>query len=301
METYRVLQVDAFTTEPLAGNPAGVVPDAEGLTDEQMQKVAAELAVSETAFVFESDDDETDFHVRYFTPTQEIGLCGHATVGTFGHLYEDGVVEADTYSVETAVGAIDVTVENDGTVWLTQDSAQIREVELDYERVASALGVDPASLMDVGADLPLAVASTGVRYLLVPVNFLQHLGGASPDLAAISELSEELDVTGVYPFTFDAVGPESTLHARMFAPAAGVPEDPVCGTGAGAVTAYLDHYGAFADEFPEEVVIEQGHYVDRDGEVRVRLDPVRIGGRSVTVLDGSLVVPELEEDEILEI
>ncbi|WP_435317415.1 PhzF family phenazine biosynthesis protein [Haloarchaeobius sp. TZWSO28] len=299
MDTYRALQVDAFTDEPLAGNPAGVFPDAGGLTDEQMQQVARELAVSETAFVLPSD--EADYRLRYFTPTQEVDLCGHATVGAFGHLHEDGAIDAGEYTVETNVGVLDVAIDADGTVWLTQDTPHVREVEPSYERVAEALGVDVASLKDVGADLPLAVASTGVRYLLVPVNFLEHLGNADPDLAAVEALTDEFDALGVYPFTFDAIGADATLHARMFAPGAGVPEDPVCGTGAGAVTAYLDHYGAFADEFPEEVVVEQGHYVDRPGRVRARVDPVAVGGRSVTVLDGSLVVPDAEEDEILEV
>ncbi|WP_435363124.1 PhzF family phenazine biosynthesis protein [Haloarchaeobius sp. DYHT-AS-18] len=299
MDTYRALQVDAFTDEPLAGNPAGVLPDAAGLTDEQMQQVARELAVSETAFVLPSD--EADYRLRYFTPTQEVDLCGHATVGAFGHLHEDGAIDAGEYTVETNVGVLDVAIDADGTVWLTQDTPHVREVEPTYERVAEALGVDVASLKDVGADLPLAVASTGVRYLLVPVNFLEHLGNADPDLAAVEALTDEFDALGVYPFTFDAIGADATLHARMFAPGAGVPEDPVCGTGAGAVTAYLDHYGAFADEFPEEVVVEQGHYVDRPGRVRARVDPVAVGGRSVTVLDGSLVVPDAEEDEILEV
>ncbi|WP_439025488.1 PhzF family phenazine biosynthesis protein [Haloarchaeobius sp. DT45] len=299
MDTYRALQVDAFTDEPLAGNPAGVLPDAGGLSGTQMQRIARELAVSETAFVLPSED--ADYRLRYFTPTQEVDLCGHATVGAFGHLHEDGAIDAGEYTVETNVGVLDVTVDDDGTVWLTQDSPHVREVEPTYERVAEALGVDVAALKDVGADLPLAIASTGVRYLLVPVNFLEHLGNADPDLAAVEELADEFDALGVYPFTFDAVGPNATLHARMFAPGAGIPEDPVCGTGAGAVTAYLDHYGAFADEFPDEVVVEQGHYVDRPGAVRARVDPVQVGGRSVTVLDGSLVVPAEEEDEILEV
>jgi len=298
MDTYRALQVDAFTDEPLSGNPAGVIPDADGLEPERMQAVAAELSVSETAFVHPSGS--ADFRLRYFTPTTEVDLCGHATVATFGHLSEDGVVEPGTYAVETNVGVLDVTVEDDGTVWLDQDTPTVVEVELSYDRVADALGIDVATLQDVGADLPLAIAEAGVRYLVVPVNFLEHLGDVDPDLGAVEELTEEVDATGLYAFTFDAVDAESQLHARMFAPGAGIPEDPVCGTGAGAVTAYLDHYGAFADEFPDEVVIEQGHFVDRPGQVRARTAPLRVGGRSVTALDGSLVVPEADEDEILE-
>ncbi|WP_435335380.1 PhzF family phenazine biosynthesis protein [Haloarchaeobius sp. TZWWS8] len=299
MNTYRVVQVDAFTDQPLAGNPAGVVPDADDLTDDQMQAIANEFAVSETAFVLTSD--EADHRLRYFTPTTEVDLCGHATVAAFGHLYEEDVVEAGTHAVETNVGVLDVTVESDGSVWLEGSEPDVQEVEVSYDRLGEILGIDPETMKDVGADLPVALASAGASYLVVPINFLQHLGDVDPDLAAVESLTDELETTGLYAFTLDAVGPESTLHARMFAPGAGIPEDPVCGTGAGSVTAYLDHFGAFADEFPEEVVVEQGHYVDRPGEIRVRTEPIRVGGRSVTVLDGSLVVPEPEEDEILEV
>ena len=298
MDTYRALQVDAFTDEPLSGNPAGVIPDADGLDESRMQAVANELAVSETAFVHPTGS--ADYRLRYFTPTTEVDLCGHATVATFAHLHEDGAVAPDTYAVETNVGVLDVTVDDDGTVWLEQDAPQVYEVEAEYERIAAALGIDHASMEDVGADLPVAVASTGVRYLVVPINFLEHVGDIDPDLAAVEALTDEFEVTGLYAFTFDTLDADATLHARMFAPGAGIPEDPVCGTGAGAVTAYVDQYGAFADELPPEVVIEQGHFVDRPGRVRVRTTPVRVGGRSVTALDGSLVVPEGSEDEILE-
>lgn len=120
-------------------------------------------------------------------------------------------------------------------------------------------------------------------------------------MAAVEALADAVDATGIYLFTFDALERESTLHGRMFAPGAGVPEDPVTGTASGAVSAYLDRFGAFDDDLPEELRLEQGHYVDRPGTVRVRLDDgVQVSGRGVTVLDGSLVVPDDEEDDILE-
>ncbi|MFT4957891.1 MAG: trans-2,3-dihydro-3-hydroxyanthranilate isomerase, partial [Halobacteriales archaeon] len=156
----RVCVVDAFTDEPLAGNAAGVVPDAEGLSDEAMQAVARELAVSETAFLLPSD--RADRRVRYFTPTQEIDLCGHATIASHVHLFEDDVVDAGRHTLETNVGVLEIDIENDGTVWMTQDSPDIHRVELDYDRVANALGVDPAGLTELEEELSMAVASTGV-------------------------------------------------------------------------------------------------------------------------------------------
>ena len=298
MERRRALLVDAFTDEPLAGNAAGVVPDAEGLSPEDMQRIARELAVSETAFLLPSGP--ADRKVRYFTPTQEVDLCGHATVASHAHLYEDGVVDPGVHSLETNVGILEVEVTEDGTVWMTQDAPTIERVSVDYDRVADAVGVDVAALQDVGADLPVAVASTGLPFLVVPVNFLEHLGNADPDMGAIERLADEYDATGVYAFTFDALDADSTLHARMFAPGAGVPEDPVTGTASGAAGAYLREVGAF-DEMPDEMRFEQGHFVDRPGLVSVRIgSEVRVGGRAVTALDGTVVVPPSSDDDIIE-
>ncbi|WP_336136146.1 PhzF family phenazine biosynthesis protein [Natronomonas amylolytica] len=299
MDTRRTLLVDAFTDEPLSGNPAGLVPDADGLSEEAMQAIADELNASETAFLLPSD--EADRRVRYFTPTQEVDLCGHATVASHAWLAEDGRLDDGEHTLETNVGVLDIEIE-EGTVWMTQDTAEVNRVDLEYERVGAALGVDPATMTDIGADMPLATASTGLGFLMVPVNFLEVLSGMDPDMGAIAELTEELDVTGVYAFTFDALDRDSTLHARMFAPAAGVDEDPVTGTASGAAGAYLREYRAFDGEFPDEMVFEQGHFLDRPGRVRVRArsDPVAVGGRAVTAVDGSIVVPEFDEDNIIE-
>jgi PhzF family phenazine biosynthesis protein len=299
METRRALLVDAFTTEPLAGNAAGVVPQADGLEAEQMRAVARELHASETAFLTDSDD--ADRRIRYFTPTREVDLCGHATIASHAWLAETGEINDGTHTLETNVGVLEITVQDD-TVWMTQDDATVDVVELDAARVADALGADVATLRDVGADLPLAIASTGLGFLVVPVNFLEAVSGLSPDMAAVAELTDELDVTGIYAFSFDALDAESTLHGRMFAPGAGVDEDPVTGTASGAVGAYLREIEAFDGDLPAELVFEQGHFLDRPGRVRVRAreEPVEVGGRAVTALDGSIVVPAVETDDIIE-
>jgi PhzF family phenazine biosynthesis protein len=299
VETRRACLVDAFTDEPLRGNAAGVVPDAAGLTDEQMQAVARELGASETAFLLPADDADADRRVRYFTPETEVDLCGHATVGSHALLYADGTVGTGTHALATNVGVLDVEVASGGRVWMTGTEPEIREVEVDYDRLGSALGVDPAAMRDVGADLPVAYASTGLPFLVVPVNFLEHVGNADPDMGAIADLSDEFGVAGVYVFTFDTLDAESTLHARMFAPGAGVPEDPVTGTASGAAGAYLDRFGAVDTD---ALRFEQGHFLDRGGVVHVEVDgTVRVGGDAVVSLDGRLLVPGPDEDDILEV
>ncbi len=300
IDTTRALLVDAFTTDPLSGNPAGLVPDADGLTAEAMAAIARELNASETAFL--SPSGTADRRIRYFTPAGEIELCGHATVAAGAWLADSGRLEDGTHTFETNVGPVEVDID-DGTVWMEGEVSAVSRIDLSYDRVAAALGADPATLSDIGADLPLATASTGLGYLVVPVNFLEALSGLVPDRDAIEALTAELDVTGVYAFTFDTLDADTTLHGRMFAPGVGVDEDPVTGTASGAVGAYLRSVEAFDGELPAEMVFEQGHFVDRPGRVRVRAvsDPVSVGGRAVTALDGTVSVPDLGGDEIIEV
>lgn len=300
MDTRRAFLVDAFTTEPLSGNQAGLVPEAEGLGDEAMAAIARELNASETAFLFPAEDSAR--RIRYFTPAGEIDLCGHATVAAGAWLSETDRLDDGRHAFETNAGPLDVELD-DRTVWMEGTRSEVSPVDLSYKRVADALGADPATLTDIGADLPLATASTGLEYLIVPVNFLEALSGLDPEYGAIAELSAELDVTGMYAYTFDTLGRETTLHGRMFGPAVGVDEDPVTGTASGAVAAYLREFEAFDGEFPEEMLFEQGHFIDRPGTVRVRAraDPVAIGGRAVTAVDGTVSVPDVGTDEIIEV
>lgn len=300
METRQALLVDAFTDEPMAGNPAGVLPDASDLSEDQMQAIAAELGASETTFVIPSED--ADRRLRYFTPEREVDLCGHATIAAHAYLFERAVIDDGTHTLETDAGTFEIELTIDGTVWMEQANAEAWQVDVSHEEAAEALGVDVASLRDVGADVPIGRASTGMPFLMVPINYFEHLSDASPDMAAIEELCERADCEGLYAFTFDTLDNESTVHARAFVPLAGIPEDPVTGTAAGALGAYLRRHNAMDGEF-DEILVEQGHFLDRPGTVRVQSDgdEVRVGGRAVTTFDGDLVIPDEDEDEIIEV
>ncbi|MFB6117055.1 PhzF family phenazine biosynthesis protein [Halosegnis sp.] len=301
MDERRALLVDAFTADPLAGNAAGVVPEAAGLTDAQMQAIARELNASETAFL--RPDETADRRIRYFTPTQEVDLCGHATIASHALLATEGLAEG-THTLATNVGTLDIEVDGE-TVWMRQNPPEVREVDVGYDRVAEALGIEETGLSGLGADLPLARASTGLPFLMVPVEYLSDLSGIDTDGDAVVDLAAEFDCTGVYAFTFDTLGSESTLHARMFAPGAGVPEDPVTGTASGACGAYLDRFGAF-DPTPAEMRFEQGHFLDRPGLVHVEASramtdgEIRVGGTAAVALDGTVRVPADDGEEILE-
>ena len=299
-ESREISIVDAFTEEPLAGNAAGVVPDASGLSEAAMGAIAREVNASETAFLLPSED--ADRRIRYFTPEREVDLCGHATIASHRRLAERGEIDPGTHTLETNVGTLAVELDEVGLAWLHGEPATVEAVDVGYGRLAEALGADASTLTDVGADLPPAVASCGLPFLVAPVNFLQSLGSLRPDFPAIEALAEEVGAAGVYAFTFDTLEAETTLHGRAFAPGAGIDEDPVTGTASAAVGAYLREYRAFDGELPEEMVLEQGHFLDRPGRVHVRArsDPVAVGGNAATAIEGTISVPDFEADDIIE-
>lgn len=302
MDTRRVFLVDAFTDRPLTGNGAGVVPNAEGISAAQMRAITSELRQSETGFVLPSDD--ADHRVRFFTPTHEIDLCGHATLACHAGLQAAGGVETGSYTLETNVGTIGIEG-TDEAVWMTMPEPEIRKVDQPYGPVADALGVREAALTGMRDDLPLARAATGVPYLVIPVEYLSDLSEMDPDMQALESMAEAHECSGIYVFTFDTLAAESTVHARMFAPGLGIPEDPVTGTACGACGAYLDRFGAF-DPTPAEMVIEQGFFLDRGGHARVEArsatadGDVRVGGATSLALDGEIRVPDLDDNDIIE-
>lgn len=301
MDTRDVLLVDGFTAEPMAGNPAGVVPDADGLADDQLAAIAAELGASATAFVF--DSARADRRLRFFTPGGETDRSDHAAVAAFTTLFERGHLDAGEYEMETIGQTREVEITDDGTVWVEQGAARFEALSLDYDEVADTLGVDAATLQDIGADMPMVVADTGEPWLLVPINYFEHVSRIDPEFQAIGALCDRVEAAGLYAFTFDTVGGQSTLHGRGFVPSRGVGEEPVIGAAAGACAAFVRREGALDDTI-EHVVVEGGHFLDRPGTVRVDTDGLEawVGGRAVTTMDGSMTVPDADaDDDIIEI
>lgn len=227
-----VYTVDAFTDIPLGGNPAGVVIcENEMPAEEVMRQTAAKVGYSETAFVKRLD--ERTFRVRYFTPVEEVQLCGHATVGTFSLLLQKGIIEGGkTYTAKTNAGDIAVDVKN-GLVWL--DMASPKEMGgLSCEDEAALLAMYGLKEGDYGALRP-ALVDTGLPDIIMPLASRALLASLKPDMAAISALSEKLNVTGVHAFTIE----NGTVYCRNFAPLYGIDEESATGTSNGALTYYL--------------------------------------------------------------
>ena len=286
MREIKIKQVDAFTAMPLEGNPAGVVTRADGISDHEMQAIAREMNCSETAFVLPST--QARIRLRYFTPAQEVDLCGHATIAALHALQEEGLA-AGPLLAETRVGVLDLEAGQDGMHWMRQDTPRLRAWDEDVQDVLELLGLAPE---DLDPKIPLGLAYTGLWALLVPLRDLQALRAARPDAGALAVHNKRRGIVSTHLFCGETELPGSTLHARDFSPAAGVAEDPHTGTASGALGAYLVAQGAIA---PGRHVFEQGWTVGRPGRIHVEVAPgaawVRVGGEAVTVLTGSLLLP----------
>jgi PhzF family phenazine biosynthesis protein len=283
--------VDAFTRTPLQGNPAGVMPFARGLTQEQMLSVAREVHASETAFVL--SPKEADVRLRFFTPTQEVPFCGHAFVATLFLLADLGEIRvAGDFArvrVETGVGILGADLVRDGhalRIDMTQAAPSFRHCTHPADEILRALGAQES---DLRTDLPLELAYTGLWHLLVPLGSLDALDGLMPDFRAVAGLNRALGVLTTHVF----VEEEDGIHCRGFAPVAGIDEDPVTGSAAGALGAYLLKHSAIRSGTP--VRMHQGDTCGRPGEARVvvtgapeRPDSVVVGGRAVISMRGEI-------------
>ncbi|MER7521229.1 PhzF family phenazine biosynthesis isomerase [Streptomyces sp. NPDC126499] len=278
-------QVDAFTRTPFSGNPAGVVLTADALTDAQMLAVARELNNSETAFVLRADGTDHDVRVRFFTPTTEVPTCGHATVAThFARAVEYGL-PAGSLVQKTGTGLLQpVRIHRDGDrvrIGMRQGAA-VFGPELDdaqVGRLLRALGAAPGDLADGG---PVQIVSTGHAKVLVELKGRAAVDALRPDPAALSALSREIDTNGFFVFTRDTGEEHLLTWSRMFAPAIGIPEDPVTGNGHGPLGAYLLRHGIVpAADGRLSFTGRQGAAMGRPGHVRVDVE---------TAADGALLV-----------
>ncbi|MEH6419937.1 PhzF family isomerase [Pseudomonas sp. CGJS7] len=302
--SYRIYQVDAFTREAFTGNPAGVVLDADGLSDAQMQAIAREFNNSETAFVLSPRDDSHALWLRYFTPTTEVPVCGHATVAAhYARAVELGL-PATSLRQLTGVGVMQIDIEPDGAgdyrVWMRQNPPQFGPALSDSECAAlvAALGIDADEL----GDGPVEIVSTGHSKVMVPLRRRERMDRLAPDLPALAALSRRIGCNGFHVFALDAPAPGVLAHGRMFAPAIGIAEDPVTGNANGPLGAYLVRHrlidpARYRDGL--SAVMGQGEAIGRPGRVRVEVAvegadaqpvSVRIGGDATIVFAATIRV-----------
>ena len=302
MKEHDFVQVDVFTDVPFGGNPLAVFPEAEGLTSEEMQKLAREMNLSETTFVLPPEAPGADFKVRIFTPAVELPFAGHPVVGThwvLAHLGRVDLKEPVTeVRFELGVGVLPADLEvADGRVdrvVITSDQPRFLTVLEDLTELAAGLGIPVEAITDTG--LPVQVVSTGMPTLMVPVRSLaevQALDAGNLNVAALRRACEPVGTESVLLFTFETERPEATVHVRMFAPALGVPEDPATGSANGTLGAYLVHHQAVTvSEGTNHFISEQGAEMDRPSTLHLLVD--RAGGEVTRVRVGGQVVPVVE-------
>jgi PhzF family phenazine biosynthesis protein len=300
MKTYRVYQIDAFTRERFKGNPAGVVPDADGLTDSQMQAIAREMNNAETAFILSATAANHEVWVRFFTPTTEVPSCGHATISA--HYVRAIEEELPTCTVLQRIGIgilpVDVVKEGgDYKIIMTQGAIEISEEIGDQTQddILGALGLGDG---DTDERFPIKIASTGHSKVMVGIRSRAKLNSLAPDLTKLTNISGVIGCNGYFVFTFDSDDSEILSHGRMFAPAIGIPEDPVTGNANGPLGAYLVHHGILkATGGIASFKGKQGEAIGRPGIVEVtvevedgRATKVKVGGHATVAFKTEIKV-----------
>jgi PhzF family phenazine biosynthesis protein len=250
----KVYVVNTFTANGSGGNPAGVVLDADALQADEMLAIAAELGFSETAFV--SQSKKATQKLRFFTPTEEVELCGHATIASWSLMFQQGLRGSGAFTQETLAGTLGIEINPAGLVFMEQTTAQLFE-NVSIAEVAAVLGIAADNFHD---KLLPQVVSTGLRDILVPLQNQAALAMLRPDMAAIAKLSKKYKVTGLHAFSL-LDNTKSLAAARNFAPLVGIPEEAATGTSNGALLCYLRD----KDSLPAqaEYRIEQGRALNQ--------------------------------------
>ncbi len=314
MSKYDFIQLDVFTDRAFTGNPLAVFPEAEGISDAQMQQIAREMNLSETVFVLPSEKADVLRHLRIFTPGSELPFAGHPIVGTWNCLAREGIVpppENGNGSVlikhEVGIGILPVEIEfKNGApehVVMTQGKFEIRsdiDDGQDQADIARALGL---AREDLDESLPIQAVSTGNTMLLVPVRTLTALGDCRVNQTLLEEICGRHDFfgggTGCYAFTRETIetGETNRAHARFFI-GQNIGEDPATGSAAGPLGGYLVYHGAARVDPVDGVykfMIEQGDFIKRPSRIGLevkgengKVAEVRVGGKSVVVARGVL-------------
>ncbi|HFI2421334.1 MULTISPECIES: PhzF family phenazine biosynthesis isomerase [Bacillus cereus group] len=270
MKTINVFHYDAFTNKPNMGNPAGIVLDADGLTEEEMQRIAEKVGFNETTFVLSSEVG--DIRMRYFTPGFEMDLCGHGTVGTIFALRERGLLEEKaSLTIETKAGILPIQIgvnENGETfIKMRQAAPQFKEFTGSKEKLAHSIGLE---VNDLDVSLPIVYGSTGNWTVIVPVKNLDVCERMKPNNEVFPSVLKEIPNASIHPICLETYDEKVHMHGRHFSSAyAGTIEDPVTGTASGVMGAYYATYVEKDFDHEMELIVEQGQEIHKDGRVTV--------------------------------
>ncbi|MCC6608073.1 MAG: PhzF family phenazine biosynthesis protein [Burkholderiales bacterium] len=287
--TRRFKQVDVFTAKPFLGNPVAVVLDGASLSAADMQAIARWANLSETAFVLPAEKGG-DYRVRFFTPASELPFAGHPSIGAAHAVLEAGALPGDRaeYVQECGAGPLRIRVEKSGPerhLFVDAPPAAFRPLEdRELEQLNSALDTD------AGPAVRPLVVTVGPTWAVLDLGDAATVAALQPRMSELAGVSRAMKITGVTVFGRDR-GADVPLRVRSFAPAEGVPEDPVCGSGNVCVAAFLRETGLLAG-IGNFYSASQGRELGRDGRVHMRVDvktgAIELGGAAVTCIDGTL-------------
>ncbi|MCA1060504.1 PhzF family phenazine biosynthesis isomerase [Rossellomorea aquimaris] len=284
MKSINILHYDAFTTIPEKGNPAGIVLHGDNLTDEEKQEIAYKVGFNETSFPVTSD--VADLGIRFFTPGNEMSLCGHGTIATMHALKTRGLLEDKSYfTIETKAGILPIKIESNGTISMKQGKPQFREFDGSKDKLAHSIGLERD---DINEDLPIVYGSTGNWTLLVPINSLDSFQKMKPENQLFPSILQEFPHASVHPFCLETHDYKADMHGRHFSSAySGTAEDPVTDTASAVMGAYYAQF--LSNQETLTLLIEQGHEMNKDGRVRVQVTrineayEIEISGQAVYV------------------
>ncbi|WP_299947862.1 PhzF family phenazine biosynthesis protein [uncultured Microbulbifer sp.] len=240
--------VDAFVDGDTGGNPAGVVLDADHLSDKQKLCIAREVGLSETAFV--SQSNTADFKLDFYTPQKQIAHCGHATIAAFSLLSQLGLVQGRNTSKETIDGDRDIEVFGN-FAYMEQTEPQYRYLEHDKVDIFNSVGITEKQIIS-----DPVIVNTGNSFLIFGVKSIKNLETIIPDYTRIESISEKYDLIGFYIYTLETNNTERDASTRMFAPRYGIEEEAATGMAAGPLACFFHD---FMNLDKEKFHIEQGH------------------------------------------
>lgn len=305
MKSYRFCTADVFSDRIFGGNPLAVFPQAATLSPQQMQKIAAEFSLSETAFVLPPETPEGTRRLRIFTPAKELPFAGHPTIGTAFVLAAIGEIpwqgETAAITLEEGVGLVPVTIHAVGDKLIHAELTAPQLPEFGPQpptipELAAILSLDPTDLLD--SQLFPQAASCGVPFLFVPVRDVAALGRIRLQLDRWQQHLADYWASSLYVFTPAVGSGPCDFRARMFAPALGITEDPATGSAVAALAGYL----AVREQQTSGTLnweVEQGIEMGRPSRLRLaaqkqagEIHAIRVGGVSVLVSQGTMTVPD---------
>lgn len=296
-----VYQIDAFTKSMFSGNPAGVVINAEGMSQFQMQSLARELNNSETAFISRAEASDFDVSIRYFTPSSEVPVCGHATIASGYAILMEGLKYPNPLRIKTGAGILSIELHKDRDsfmISMVQGKVNIAEPfsETLRRKIIEALDLDDE---DIDPSCPIQIASTGHSKVIVGIKSKIKLDSLHPRMDTLKSISADVGCNGFYVFTFDSGESDVLVAGRMFAPAIGISEDPVTGNANGPLGAYLVlnrlvkvHQSKF------RFIGKQGESMGRKGYVGVNVEVDEAGKPNKVTISGDAVAVFRAEIEI---